>query len=699
LRRSSADRNKSTGEYFNVSTSEPAQAGQPALHCRGLWSLRYAPKIMRKILYLGAVLGFCALAVSSQSPQPAQNEQFKALQAHFDRVITARHHTLFDGVKTVEQWEKRKKTSRAALEKMLWHDRGRSSGAPAATLVGREERAKYTVETLILQTAPGLYLTANLYLPRAGAKPFPVILYQCGHNSKYDNAHHGAWYATHGIAALVMDNIEAGEIQTTHHGVYSHAWFHWYSRGYSPMAVEAFNAIRAVDYLVSRPDLDSKRIGATGRSGGGMATFFLAALDERIAASAPVSGTFSTAGWIKQRLSFAQCDCQYPVNSYGLTYDEIGALTAPRKQLLVNADADRGFPMNAFNEMADKMGEIYRLYNAGGNLGTAVTPGEHVDIEAIRLPVFSFFLKEFLGVQTPVTAEGPVEKPSPESLVCFRDGAPLDERLTQIDLELIPTHAPLANAPRPARIKTLVQSLKTEVFRYFPERAAAFSPAWSEASTVNGRVYKKVEFNSFEDLKVRGVLSSPSRPASGGRLPAVLVIDHRRGMPRWGNLQPLEVDRWGERIVLVVETLDQGTRALEQNLRSFNDNDLLHHMKRQAMVAGTTIESMQLYEVLRSLEFLKSLPEVDPAKITIAGNGETGIHGLYAALMDGGVNRVIVNSPPASHRQGPIYLGILRYTDIPETVNLLGDKVRLYGEIPLAFGKLVTARSLAEAMR
>jgi dienelactone hydrolase len=94
--------------------------------------------------------------------------------------------------------------------------------------------------------------------------------------------------------------------------VYSNAWFHWYSRGFSPLAVELLNARRAIDYLAARSDLDRNRIGATGRSGGGMATFFLAALDERIAASAPVSGTLSTTGWIKHGLWLANCDFLYP---------------------------------------------------------------------------------------------------------------------------------------------------------------------------------------------------------------------------------------------------------------------------------------------------------------------------------------------------------------------------------------------------
>ena len=82
----------------------------------------------------------------------------------------------------------------------------------------------------------------------------------------------------------------------------------------------------------------------------------------------------------------AHCDCQYPVNSHGLLYSEIGALIAPRVQLLVNADADRGFPMDAFTEMVDKIGEVYRLYKKSDALRTAVAPGGHSDTEPSGCP-------------------------------------------------------------------------------------------------------------------------------------------------------------------------------------------------------------------------------------------------------------------------------------------------------------------------
>ena len=641
-----------------------------------------------------AVLCLCCLG--SLSPVEAQNDNFNALQTHFERVITARFDNLFSRIEDAKQWEAQKEQTREALCKMLWHDRRWPDSLPYVRITRKVKRPNYSLECLVLETAPNIYSTANLYLPRTGVKPFPVILYQCGHANKNQFKHHGAWFAARGIAVFIMDNIEMGEIEFTHHGVYAHAWFHWYSRGFSPMAVELLNARRALDYLCTRDDLDSSRIGATGISGGGMATFFLAAIDKRIKASAPVSGVLSTKGWIKQRLSSVHCDCQYPVNSYGLLYSEIGAMTAPRTQLFCNAESDRGFPMDAFNELVDKVREIYRLYNAGDSLRTAVVPGGHADTETIRLPVYSFFMKEFLGVNTTFTEEGPVDVPPSDKLVCWQKVYPLEERLTRIDDELIPAYLfsckSLSGQARESRIKELTKHLRSEVFHYISSEEIPFESDLEKEKEFQGRIVRKVSFNSFKDLRVRGVYSIPQRTKPNGQLPAILLIDHRRGIPVWGNEQLLEGYDWGERAVLIIETLDRGSRCLEENLRSSSDDDLLHHMKRQAMVCGTTIETMQLYEVLRSVNFLRTLSEVDPERIIIAGRGESGINGLYAALLDRSVEKAVICSPTASHRQGPCYLNILRFTDIPEVVQLMSDRVGFYGEIPLSL-QLVLAKN------
>lgn len=648
---------------------------------------------MRSAIAVACLLAAASAAPSAQTKEPPRNKELEALHAHFERVVRERHERAFSSITTVQQWERRKREIGAALHRMLWSDMRWPEAPPPATVTHREQHPAYTIENVVLETMPGVFLTANLYLPR-GSAPFPVVLYQCGHANKSYFKRHGAWFAAHGIAALVMDNIEMGEVEFTHHGVYSRAWFHWYSRGFSPLAVELLNARRAVDYLAARPDIDRTRIGATGRSGGGMATFFLAAIDDRIKASAPVSGTLSTTGWMRHRLTLAHCDCQYPVNSHGLLYSEVGAAIAPRAQLLANADADRGFPMDAFTEMAAKMREIYRLLGAADALQTAVTAGGHTDTEAIRLPVYSFFVKELLGKDAPVTAEGEVDEPANEELVCFRTGLPIDERLTRIDEELIPMSRVRYRTP-----DDLTNHLRGEVFRYFPASPAPLQPEWSEPTTLQGRTIQNVAFTTFEGLRARATYSLPAGSTSAVRRPAVLIVDHRKGIPVWGNEQPWERNQWGDRAVLIVETVDRGRRALEQNLRSFSDDDLLHHMKRQAMVAGTTLESMQIYEILRALKLLRSLPQVDPARVTIVGKGEDGVNGMYAALLDGNVQRVVLQSPTASHVHGPHYLGILRYTDIPETARLLRARLRVSGEVPDALRFASACRSLADCLR
>ncbi len=639
--------------------------------------------IISRFSLIAAVLSM--LAAVSLLAQNRPNAEFQALQNHFAKVAAARFDTMFDGIKTVEQWEGCKKQYRQELQKMLFHERQWSSAPPPVRITNTVEHSDYTMECLVVETAPELYATCNLYLPGRGEKPYPVILYQCGHANKRRYKQHGAWFASNGIAVLMMDNIEMGEMEFTHHGLYSHAWWHWYSRGFSPLAVELLNAKRVVDYLVSRPDLDSGRIGATGISGGGMTTFFLTAIDERIAAAAPVSGELSTKGWIEQQLSRAHCDCQFPVNSYGLYYSQIGAIAAPRPFLMCNSDADRGFPMDAFGELYDKMGEIYSLYGVAAALDTAIAPGGHADSEPIRLPVYEFFLKQFLGIDTTITTEGVIDTLTSDKLTCWLDGFPLREKLTRIDEALIPAweFSPgKLNSNVKERKEELIKLLKREPFHYFPGQDSPLDPILDKETELLGRRVCGVSFSSFDGLRVRGTFSLPKDARPGAKIPAVLLLDHRRGIPVWGNEQPLEAKRWGARAVLVASTLDRGSRVLEGNLRSYKDDDPLHHMKRQAMVAGTSLDAMAVYEVLRCIEFLRSRPEVDPERITVLGKGEVGINGLYASLLDGEVERVILESPTASHRESPIYLNVLRYTDIPEVIGLLGDKVRLYGEIP-----------------
>ena len=203
-------------------------------------------------------------------------------------------------IKTCDDWQSQRAEYRRQLAEMLglW-------ATPEATdlqsvITGKLESDEFTVEKLQFQASPHLYVTANFYLPRKIEKPLPTILLECGHarvmtngisygnKAAYQNL--GAWFARNGYACLVLDTLLLGEIQGLHVGTRDLGQWWWNSRGYTPAGVEAWFGIRALDYLGTRPEVDTNRFGITGHSGGGAYSWTVGALDERIKAAAPMAG-------------------------------------------------------------------------------------------------------------------------------------------------------------------------------------------------------------------------------------------------------------------------------------------------------------------------------------------------------------------------------------------------------------------------
>ena len=172
-------------------------------------------------------------------------------------------------------------------------------------VTGVVRREGYRVEKVIFESQPKHYVTAALFLPDPAATllpdkpPYPGVLVPCGH-SKIAKAHDsyqtiGALLALNGMAALVFDPIDQGE-----RGQLLEDWPGlWGTKAHTMIGVgsillgrntawfEIWDGMRGIDYLQSRPEVDPKRIGCTGNSGGGTQTSYLMALDERIVAASP----------------------------------------------------------------------------------------------------------------------------------------------------------------------------------------------------------------------------------------------------------------------------------------------------------------------------------------------------------------------------------------------------------------------------
>jgi dienelactone hydrolase len=277
-----------------------------------------------------------------------------------------------------------------------------------ATVTGKLEYPGYVVEKLHFQSRPGLYVTANLYRPEPAQGKYPAILYQCGHSyekrdgNKTAYQDHGIWFATHGYVALVTDSLQLGEIAAIHHGTYREQRWWWHSAGYVPSGVECWNAIRALDYLCSRPDVDPERLGATGISGGGSATMWISAADERIKAAAPVSGMADLGYYVGEDGVNGHCDCMFLYNQARWNWTTIPALICPRPLLFVNSDNDTIFPMSANERIIARLERIYSRFGASDKVDAMVSVGGHAYRTDLRRAIFEFFNRHLKQDARPV---------------------------------------------------------------------------------------------------------------------------------------------------------------------------------------------------------------------------------------------------------------------------------------------------------
>ena len=296
------------------------------------------------------------------------------LEKYFEREsrrVASRTSSL---IEEAQDWPSTKATLRRQLFEMLGLQPLPARSPLGARVTGQFERDGVIVEKIVFQSRPGLYVTANFYRPSKADGPLPTILYLCGHGrvkidgvsygNKVHYQHHGSWFARNGYNCLILDTLQLGEIEGEHHGTYRYEKWWWNSRGYTPAGVEAWNSIRALDYLASREEVDSDRIGATGRSGGGAYTFWVAALDERVRVAVPVAGIASMANHVVDGCVEGHCDCMFMVNTYRWDFPLLASLIAPRPLLIVNTDDDRIFPLDGVTDVFSQTRKVYEMLGA-----------------------------------------------------------------------------------------------------------------------------------------------------------------------------------------------------------------------------------------------------------------------------------------------------------------------------------------------
>ena len=257
---------------------------------------------------------------------------------------------------------------------------------------GKLERDGYTVEKVLLETWPGFYLGANLYVPARPGR-HPVVVSPHGHWN-YGRLEHqplasvpmrAANLARRGHVVLIYDMVgynDTNQVPHSFHGAREALW------AFGPLGLQLWNSLRVVDYVASLPEVDPTRIGATGASGGATQTFLLAAVDDRIAYAAPVNmvSAYMQGG--------SYCE-NAPGLRHGISNLDIAAAFAPKPMLLMSATGD--WTKHVPSEEYPAIKRIYAGLGAGDALTQAQDDAPHNYNQQTREAVYRFLDAQAFG--------------------------------------------------------------------------------------------------------------------------------------------------------------------------------------------------------------------------------------------------------------------------------------------------------------
>ena len=523
---------------------------------------------------------------------------------------------------------------------------------------------------IVFESMPGLYVTGNLYLPKTPAGRLPTVLYLCGHSpgpwgNKVDYQHHGIWLARHGYVAFVIDSIEFGEIPGIHHGTHDLEMWDWLSLGYTPAGPETWNAIRAVDYLLTRPEVDPGKLAVTGISGGGAITWYAAAADERLAVAAPVCATWTAHHHAALDAVQENCDCIYYVNSFLADLPAVAGLIAPRPLKIISAIRDPSFPPAGYHDVYRRARTIYELDGAPGNIAEYDHDTHHADVLPFRKEADEWINRWIKNDRTPFD-EGEIRKEEPDKLRVL-SSIPADAVNGHIHRTFIPSatlRLPKDLAAWKQRRTELLAELKDKSFRATPAAKVPFDARKGEVQDWSARYARawNVEFNTEQDIRVAGRLYVPhnDKPVR----PALIFVKGKKDLVYPVDYDPL-LGSLATHVVLVLHP-----RAVEYPQDIYKEATI----KRTAALFGATIESMQVWDILRAIDYLKEAEGLNLSSISVYARKEMAVPAIYAAAFDERISRVIMDDPPYSHWQGPAILNALRFTDLPEVAALLAPR-------------------------
>lgn len=540
-----------------------------------------------------------------------------------------------------------------------------------ARVVGSLEREHYRIEKIIFESQPRFFVTANLYLPKQGRGPFPGLLVPLGHElapKAYPDAQHLlGGLAQKGFAALTWDPIGQGERIQIFDPDYAESRVLRSPTEHSVVGVQCslvgenlaryaiHDAMRALDYLASRPEVDANRIGCTGNSGGGNVTAYLAALDDRIQVAAPScwitswNGLLNTIGpqdseqtlfpWIGERLDYA---------------DFIYAF-APKPYLILAATQDF-FSIQGTRDSYQEATGVYAAMGAADKLKMVEADDHHAYSAPRREAAYRWFSRWLKGVEDQ-TPEPKIDLVSDEELRCTETGQVTTALNSETVLTLVQKRANLFASKRAApasrtEFSTFQKDIKAKVQRLLSSAnpsGPVQTQSYGAVTTPEYRIEKLV-FESETGVKIPSLLYLPT--GGGGPKPAILYAHGRGKAAEGGSGGDISKLVKAGNIVLSVDLRGMGETLVRESQQS-SDTPVFFGDFDSAMIAmllGKPLVGMRAFDLRRAVDLLSARPEVDRDRISGIGVEAAATAMLFASILDERIKKVALEGMLVSYR-------------------------------------------------
>jgi dienelactone hydrolase len=311
-------------------------------------------------------------------------------------------------------WENDRTKVRDTLQKLLGQIPSRPKKLKVKTL-SREERNGYILEKFIIDNEVDSWIPGYLAIPANIKGKVPVVIGLHGHSSSKENIFGSdsntaqdvlALLISNGFAVMAIDSYfngerlgqgPAGELEKQENGSDQELSLFkinlWFNRSLWGMQIRDEQI--ALDYLMSRPEIDTERIGVEGMSMGSTRSWWLAALDERVKAVVGIACFTRYKELIEQR----------QLSAHGIYYfvpgmlnhfdtEAIMGLIAPRPFLVLTGDNDSGSPLSGIRVLENKLGNVYTLYKKGENFKSIVYENTgHVYTDEMKIEMLKWFQK------------------------------------------------------------------------------------------------------------------------------------------------------------------------------------------------------------------------------------------------------------------------------------------------------------------